>query len=118
MGQIDEMEKDQNDDDENVTKMIWKHDEQSENKMKLLMSWLPFLCRASKGTDAPILSTSDRLDVERAIEDLIGTFRKDQQEKVLSLWLHHFTSCPLSDWPNLQSCYNSWLDASRKQLAI
>ncbi|KAI3933714.1 hypothetical protein MKW92_052580 [Papaver armeniacum] len=118
MGQTDEMEKDQNNDDEYVTKMVRKHDEQREKKMKLLMSWLPFLCRASKGTDAPVLSTSDRVEVERAIEDLISTFRKDQQEKVLALWLHHFTYCPLSDWPNLQSCYNSWLDASRKQLAI
>lgn len=118
MGQTDEMEKDQNYDDENVMKMIGKHDEQSEKKMKLLMSWLPFLCRASKGTDAPVLSTSDRVEVERAIEDLISTFKKDQQERVLALWLHHFTSCPLSDWPNLQSCYNCWLDASRKQLAI
>ncbi|RZC89535.1 hypothetical protein C5167_027077 [Papaver somniferum] len=116
MGQTDEMEQYQNNDNEDVTKMIRKQDEQSEKKMKLLMSWLPFLCRASKGIDAPVLSTSDRVEVEKAIEDLISTFRKDQQEKVLALWLHHFTSCPLSDWPNLQPCYNSWLDASRKQI--
>ncbi|MCL7024671.1 hypothetical protein MKW94_011786 [Papaver nudicaule] len=109
---------DQKDDNEDVARITKKHDEDREKKMKLLMSWLPFLCRASNGTDAPVLSTSDRAEVERAIEDLIGMFKKDQQEKVLSLWLHHFTSCPLSDWPNLLSCYNSWLDASRKLLVI
>ncbi|KAI3966983.1 hypothetical protein MKX01_040624 [Papaver californicum] len=118
MGPVGKMEREQNGDDEGVMEIVKKHDEQREKNMKLLMSWLPFLCRASNGTDAPVLSTSDRLEVERAIEDLIGTFRKDQQEKVLSLWLHHFTSCPLSDWPNLQSCYKRWLDASRKLLAI
>ncbi|MCL7033629.1 hypothetical protein MKW94_022536 [Papaver nudicaule] len=118
IGQTYEMKRDQKDDNGDVAKITKKHDEDREKKMKLLMSWLPFLCRASNGTDAPVLSTSDRVEVERAIEDLIGMFKKDQQEKVLSLWLHHFTSCHLSDWPNLLSCYNSWLDASRKLLAI
>ncbi|OVA14218.1 hypothetical protein BVC80_9029g48 [Macleaya cordata] len=93
-------------------------DEQREKKMKLLMSWLPFLCRASNGPDAPVLNTSERMEVERVIEDIIEKLRQeDQQEKVLSLWLHHFTSCPLSDWPNLQACYARWFDASRKLLS-
>lgn len=85
--------------------------------MNMLMSWLPLLCRASNGTDTPVLSISERAELERVLEQIIGTLeQEEEQEKVLSLWLHHFTYCPSSDWPNLHDCYTRWCTASRKLL--
>lgn len=85
--------------------------------MNMLMSWLPLLCRASNGTDTPVLSISERTELERILEQIIGTLeQEEEQEKVLSLWLHHFTYCPSSDWPNLHDCYTRWCTASRKLL--
>ncbi|PHT30030.1 hypothetical protein CQW23_30419 [Capsicum baccatum] len=85
--------------------------------MNMLMSWLPLLCRASNGTDTPVLSISERAELERILEQIIGTLeQEEEQEKVLSLWLHHFTYCPSSDWPNLHDCYTRWCKASRKLL--
>ncbi|XP_060167871.1 uncharacterized protein LOC132598795 [Lycium barbarum] len=85
--------------------------------MNMLMSWLPLLCRASNGTDTPVLSISERAELERILEQIIGTLeQEEEQEKVLSLWLHHFTYCPSSDWPNLHDCYTRWCTASRKLL--
>ncbi|KAL2254424.1 uncharacterized protein LOC105169231 isoform X2 [Sesamum indicum] len=85
-------------------------------KMKLLMSWLPLLCRANNGTDAPILSLGERAELERTLEEIIATLDEEEQEWVLSLWLHHFTYCPASDWPNLRLCYTRWYNASRASL--
>ncbi|KAL0422385.1 UNVERIFIED_CONTAM: hypothetical protein Slati_3261400 [Sesamum latifolium] len=87
-------------------------------KMKMLMSWLPLLCRANNGTDAPILSLGERAELERTLEDIISTLDEEEQEWVLSLWLHHFTYCPASDWPNLRSCYTRWYNASRARLMV
>ncbi|CAN4110563.1 unnamed protein product [Withania somnifera] len=85
--------------------------------MNMLMSWLPLLCRASNGTDTPVLSISERAELERTLEQIIGTLeQEEEQEKVLSLWLHHFTYSPSSDWPNLHDCYTRWCTASRKLL--
>ncbi|KAF9608265.1 hypothetical protein IFM89_008550 [Coptis chinensis] len=95
-----------------------KREEHRQRRMMMLTSWLPFLCRASNGTDAPILSNGERKELERVLEETIEMLRQeDEQEKVLALWLHHFTSCPSSDWPNLQTCYARWCDTSRKVLA-
>ncbi|PIA52118.1 hypothetical protein AQUCO_01000182v1 [Aquilegia coerulea] len=94
-----------------------KSGEQRERKKLMLMSWLPFLCRASNGIDTPVLSNAERMELEKVLEEIIETLRQeDEQEKVLALWLHHFTSSPLSDWPNLQACYSRWCNASRKLL--
>ncbi|XP_048337197.2 uncharacterized protein LOC107421569 [Ziziphus jujuba] len=86
-------------------------------KMQMLLSWLPLLCRASNGTDAPVLSIGERAELERVLEETIEKLEEEeQQEKVLTLWLHHFTYCPSSDWPNLHASYARWCDASRKLL--
>ncbi|KAG6406778.1 hypothetical protein SASPL_134389 [Salvia splendens] len=85
-------------------------------KMKMLMSWLPLLCSANNGTDAPVLSMVERAEVERILEEVIWTLAEEEQEMVLSLWLHHFTYCSSSDWPNLRSCYTRWCNASRATL--
>lgn len=92
---------------------------QKETNIKMLMSWLPLLCRASNGTDAPILTGIERAELERVLEETIDMLEEeDEQEKVLSLWLHHFTYCPSSDWPNLHACYSRWCTASRKLLLL
>lgn len=87
-------------------------------KLKMLQSWLPLLCRASNGTDAPVLSISERAELERVLEGIIEGLEQEEQERVLSLWLHHFTHCPSSDWPNLHACFARWCSASRKQLLV
>ncbi|XP_058191922.1 uncharacterized protein LOC131308895 [Rhododendron vialii] len=96
-----------------------KKEQQRQTKMRMLMSWLPLLCRASNGTDAPVLSISERAELERVLEETIETLeQEEEQEKVLSLWLHHYTYCPSSDWPNLRACYARWCSASRKLLLL
>lgn len=87
-------------------------------KLKMLQTWLPLLCRASNGSDAPALSINERAELERVLEGIIERLEQEKQEQVLSLWLHHFTHCSSTDWPNLQSCYARWCCKSRKQLLL
>lgn len=87
-------------------------------KLKMLQSWLPLLCRASNGTDAPALSVSERAELEKVLESFIEGLEQVEQEQVLSLWLHHFTHCSSSEWPNLHTCFARWCTASRKQLVL
>lgn len=87
-------------------------------KLKMLLSWLPLLCSASNGTDTPALSISERGELERVLEGIIERLEQEEQEQVLSLWLHHFTHCSSSDWPNLHACFARWCTKSRKQLLL
>ncbi|GAB4853313.1 hypothetical protein Ancab_017492 [Ancistrocladus abbreviatus] len=53
-------------------------------KTKMLMSWLPLLCRASNGSDSPILSSSERAELEKLLEETIETLdHQEAKEKVL-----------------------------------
>ncbi|XP_054800478.1 uncharacterized protein LOC129304738 [Prosopis cineraria] len=88
-------------------------------KLKMMQTWLPFLCRAGNGTDAPVLSLSERSDLEKVLEETIEELEDEEdQEHVLFLWLHHFTHSSSSDWPNLHGCYARWCSASRRQLML
>ncbi|WOG82606.1 hypothetical protein DCAR_0101771 [Daucus carota subsp. sativus] len=89
-----------------------------QTKIKLLMSWLPLLCRATNGTDTPLLSFSEKGEIERVLEVIIEALNNEEQEKILSLWLHHYIHCPTSDWPNLQDCYSRWCNSSRRLLIL
>lgn len=93
-------------------------EQQRQTEMKLLMSWLPLLCRASTGTDVPVLSMKEKADLEKVLEEIIELLGQEEQEQVLSLWLHHFTSFSSSDWPNLHASYARWCSASRKFLVL
>ncbi|KAK2662971.1 hypothetical protein Ddye_001545 [Dipteronia dyeriana] len=96
-----------------------KREQQRQTKVKMLLSWLPLLCRASNGVDVPVLSISEKAELEKVLEETIETMEeKEEQEQVLSLWLHHFTHCPSSDWPNLHPSYARWYTASRKLLLL
>ncbi|XVE93143.1 hypothetical protein REPUB_Repub01dG0164800 [Reevesia pubescens] len=87
-------------------------------KMKMLTSWLPLLCRASNGTDVPVLSIRERAELQKVLEETIGMLEQEEQEQVLSLWLHHFTNCPSSDWPDLHASYARWCTTSRMLLLL
>ncbi|XP_074312998.1 uncharacterized protein LOC141648341 [Silene latifolia] len=89
---------------------------QKHTMVKMLITWIPLLCQANNGTDSPTLSVSERREVEKALEEIIEMLEDDEgsQEKVLSVWLHHFTHCPSSDWPNLYNSYVKWCTISRK----
>ncbi|XVF01558.1 hypothetical protein REPUB_Repub04eG0099500 [Reevesia pubescens] len=89
-----------------------------QTKMKMLASWLPLLCRASNGTDVPVLSISERAELEKVLEATIEMLEQEEQEQVLSMWLHHFTYFPSSDWPNLHASYARWCTTSRKLLFL
>ncbi|KAJ8433924.1 hypothetical protein Cgig2_001853 [Carnegiea gigantea] len=94
-----------------------EEEQQKQTKLKMLMAWLPLLCRAGTGADAPTLSSSEREEIERALEGIIDVLEEEEnQERALSLWLHHFTHCPSSDWPNLYGSYIRWCTNSRKLL--
>ncbi|KAJ4827449.1 hypothetical protein Tsubulata_032968 [Turnera subulata] len=95
-----------------------KKEQQRRTKMRMLMSWLPLLCCASNGTDVPVLSTSERAELQKILEEIIGRLEQEEQEQVLSLWLHHYTYCSSSDWPNLNASYARWSNASRKLLVL
>lgn len=102
------------DDDESM-----KERRQRKMQMEMLVLWIPLLCRASNGTDVPVLSIGERAELERVLEETIEMLEEEEdQERVLSLWLHHFTHCSSSDWPNLYASYARWCDASRKLLLI
>lgn len=94
-----------------------KNEQYNQIKMEMLQTWLPLLCRATNGADVPVLSGLEKAEMERVLEETIGTLEEDeQQEKVLALWLDHFTHCSSSDWPNLLGAYLRWCDANRKLL--
>ncbi|KAI3445738.1 hypothetical protein Pfo_002403 [Paulownia fortunei] len=112
-------EEEEEEEEDGKTSTLLEQQHIRQTKMKMLMSWLPLLCRANNGTDAPILSMGERAELERILEEIISTLgEEEEQEWVLSLWLHHFTYCPASDWPNLRSCYTRWYSASRTRLLL
>ncbi|XP_039047743.1 uncharacterized protein LOC120188356 [Hibiscus syriacus] len=85
---------------------------------KMITSWLPLLCRASNGNDVPVLSICERAELEKVLEDAIEMLEGEEQERVLSLWLHHFTYCPFSNWPDLRPSYARWCTTSRKLFSL
>ncbi|KAE8670049.1 hypothetical protein F3Y22_tig00112206pilonHSYRG00179 [Hibiscus syriacus] len=93
-------------------------DNRRETKKKMLKSWLPLLCRACNGTDVPVLGISERAELEKVLEESIGMLEHEEQEQILSLWLHHFAYCPSSDWPNLHASYSRWCTDSRRLLLL
>ena len=96
-----------------------QREQERQTMMKMMMSWLPLLCRASNGSDAPVLRVRERAELERILEEMIERLEhEEEQEQVLSLWLHHFTCSPSSDWPNLHASYARWCTASRKLLIL
>lgn len=96
-----------------------KKEKGKETKVKMLLSWLPLLCRGSNGVDVPVLSICEKAELEKELEEMIEMVEQQEvKEQILSLWLHHFTYCPTSDWPNLHSSYARWYSASRRLVLL
>lgn len=89
-----------------------------EIKKKMLISWIPLLCRASNGADKPVLRSAERAYLEKVLEKMISELKEEEQERVLSLWLHHYTHCASSDWPDLNGSYVRWCHSSRQLLLL
>lgn len=89
-----------------------------EIKKKMFTSWLPLLCRASNGSDKPVLRSVERAELEKVLEKMISELEEEEQEQVLSLWLHHYTACSASDWPDLNGSYVRWCNSSRQLLLL
>ncbi|KAB2603353.1 hypothetical protein D8674_004358 [Pyrus ussuriensis x Pyrus communis] len=67
-----------------------KQEQHKLTEVQTLMLWLPLLCRASNGTDVLVLSIDGKAELERVLEATIEMLEEEKdQEKVLSLWLHH-----------------------------
>ncbi|KAJ6370255.1 hypothetical protein OIU76_028515 [Salix suchowensis] len=62
---------------------------QRQTKMKMLISWLPLLCRASTGTDAPVLSMRERAELEKILEEMIEMLEDEEQQEQM---VHRFSS--------------------------
>ncbi|KAK6931748.1 hypothetical protein RJ641_003541 [Dillenia turbinata] len=84
-----------------------------EVKFRLLVLWLPLFCYAGNGFAYPVLSRYEKIEMERAMNEVISSLSPRQQEIVLTNWLQDFTNST-SDWPNLQLSYDHWCQSSRK----
>ncbi|BBN18762.1 protein MpLDPS2 [Marchantia polymorpha subsp. ruderalis] len=84
-----------------------------EVKFKLLLHWIPLFCTATHGGDGVIFNTTEKVDAEKTLAEAIRNLPESDQEVLLAIWLQEYAMSP-SDWPNLQSCYDSWCFETRK----
>ncbi|WCJ40076.1 hypothetical protein M5689_021009 [Euphorbia peplus] len=82
-------------------------------KFRLLVLWLPLFSHANNGLSYPFLTSLEKLEVERAMDDVISTLPASDQEIILINWLQDFTISS-SDWPNLQHSYDRWCRSTRE----
>lgn len=99
--------------EEEAEKENWR-----EIKKKMLISWIPLLCQASNGADKPVLRSAERAELDKVLEKMISELKEEEQEQVLSLWLHHYTHSSSSDWPDLKGFYVRYCDSSRQLLLL
>ncbi|THG00033.1 hypothetical protein TEA_017570 [Camellia sinensis var. sinensis] len=85
----------------------------SQVKFKLLVLWLPLFCYADNGLAYPVLTGTEKVETERAIDEVISSLPVVDQEVVLTNWLQDFAISP-SEWPNLQISYDRWCQSTRK----
>ncbi|KAF2302610.1 hypothetical protein GH714_040048 [Hevea brasiliensis] len=84
----------------------------TEVKFRLLVLWIPLFCYANNGLSYPFLTSFEKIEVERAMDEAISTLPPMDQEVILINWLQDFTMCA-SDWPNLQVSYDRWCGGTR-----
>jgi hypothetical protein len=80
---------------------------------QLVLLWLPLLCTATHGGDGPIFNSVEKGDAESQLQRLVAALPEPDQEQILSSWLQEYAMSQ-SNWPNLQTCYNSWCCSVRK----
>ncbi|XVE92937.1 hypothetical protein REPUB_Repub01dG0146800 [Reevesia pubescens] len=82
-------------------------------KFRLLMLWIPLFCHASNGLAYPVLTSFQKADIEKAMDEVISTFPVVEQEVILSNWLQDYV-VSVSDWPNLRVSYDRWCQSTRE----
>ncbi|XP_050224937.1 uncharacterized protein LOC126674519 [Mercurialis annua] len=85
-------------------------------KFGLLALWVPLFCHANNGLSYPFLTSYEKMQVERAMDEVISTLAATEQEVILTNWLQDFSVCA-SDWPNLQQSYDRWCTYTRELAA-
>ncbi|XWS68465.1 hypothetical protein CRYUN_Cryun04dG0092600 [Craigia yunnanensis] len=82
-------------------------------KFRLLVLWIPLFCHASNGLAYPVLTSSQKADIERAMDEVISSFPATDQEVILTNWLQDY-AVSVSDWPNLRLTYDRWCQYTRE----
>ncbi|KAF5749868.1 hypothetical protein HS088_TW03G00194 [Tripterygium wilfordii] len=85
-------------------------------KYRMLVLWLPLLCHASNGLTYPVLTSYEKAETERAMDEAIMSLPAADQEVILNNWIQDFT-VSASEWPNLQTSYDHWCESTRELLA-
>lgn len=85
----------------------------SQVKYRLLALWLPVFCYAENGLTNPVLTSYDKGEMERTMDEIISSLPPIDQEIILTNWFQDFTICS-SDWPNLQVSYDKWCQSTRR----
>lgn len=86
-----------------------------EVKFKLLVLWIPLFCHANNGVAYPILSSFEKVEIQRAMNEAISSLPAIDQEVILTNWVQDF-AVSASDWPNLQLSYDRWCQSARQML--
>lgn len=87
-----------------------------EVKFKILVLWLPLLCHARNGLSYPILTSYEKFQIERTMNEVISSLPAMDQEVILTNWVQDF-AITASDWPNLQPSYDRWCQSARQLVA-
>ncbi|KAJ0038711.1 hypothetical protein Pint_23210 [Pistacia integerrima] len=84
-----------------------------EVKFKLLVLWIPLFCHANNGVAYPILSSFEKVEIQREMNEAISSLPAIDQEVILTNWVQDF-AVSASDWPNLQLSYDRWCQSARQ----
>ncbi|KAL4277771.1 hypothetical protein GQ457_03G005410 [Hibiscus cannabinus] len=85
-------------------------------KFRLLVLWVPLFCHASNGHAYPILTSFQKAEIERIMDEVISSFPARDQEVILTRWLENY-AVSVSDWPNLGLAYDRWCWCTRESVA-
>lgn len=86
-------------------------------KYGMLALWLPVFCYAENGVSRPVMTSYERAEMERTMDEIISTLPTVDQEVILMNWFQDFTVSS-SDWPNLQVSYDNWCQSTRRLIAF
>ncbi|XVF44564.1 hypothetical protein PTKIN_Ptkin02bG0134900 [Pterospermum kingtungense] len=82
-------------------------------KFRLLLLWIPLFCHATNGLAYPVLTSLQKADMERAMDEVISSFTVMDQQVILTNWLQDY-AVSVSDWPNLRLSYDRWCQSTRE----
>ncbi|XP_022725048.1 uncharacterized protein LOC111281618 [Durio zibethinus] len=82
-------------------------------KFRLLGLWIPLFCHASNGLCYPVLTSFQKAELERAMDEVISSFPAMDQEVILTNWIQEY-AVSVSDWPNLRQSYDRWCQFTRE----